>query len=241
MAQGIPIFAHRGASAQALENTLVAFEKARVLGADGIELDIQCTKDDILVVFHDLDLFRLTGKKKRINELTFSELSTYPLGKNLLRRFSKNRIPTFQEVVEWANVHQMPLNIELKESLVDNMKPIIDVLQRLQIPSGSHFSSFHDSLIRIVKMQRPDVETAFIVTKKFKWETMEASTHFDAIHANKSYYKSQNLDVCQNAQKGIRFYNINGSESFLSNPHPAVIGWITDFPDRLAKTTKKIK
>ncbi len=66
MTNSIPIFAHRGASGYALENTFKAFEKARKLGADGVEIDIQLTKDDELIVYHDLDLFRLTGKRKKL-------------------------------------------------------------------------------------------------------------------------------------------------------------------------------
>lgn len=65
MTRNISIFAHRGASGYALENTFKAFEKAKKMGADGIELDVQCTKDSVLVVFHDIDLFRLTGKRKK--------------------------------------------------------------------------------------------------------------------------------------------------------------------------------
>lgn len=44
MTRNISIFAHRGASGYALENTFKAFEKAKKMGADGIELDVQCTK-----------------------------------------------------------------------------------------------------------------------------------------------------------------------------------------------------
>ena len=64
----IPIFAHRGASAYALENTLKAFQKAQKLGADGIELDLQLSKDSIFVVFHDLYLFRLTGVRRLVSD-----------------------------------------------------------------------------------------------------------------------------------------------------------------------------
>lgn len=238
MTNRIPIFAHRGASGYALENTLKAFEKARNMGADGIELDLQCTKDNYLVVYHDIDLFRLTGQRKKVNECTYEELSSFPLGKHFLRCFSKLRIPTFHEVVEWANLYNMPLNIELKESLIGNTKALVDGLRHLELPSGSHFSSFHDELMRVVKMQRPDFKTAIIVTKKFDWQELQSLSHIDAVHAHKKYYKPQNFKAGMDAGKGLRFYAITGSESYLSNPDPSVIGWITDFPDRCAKAQK---
>lgn len=241
MTRRIPIFAHRGASGHALENTFKAFEKAKKLGADGIELDIQCTKDHVLIVFHDLDLFRLTGIRKKISECTYEELAAYPIGKHFFRKFSQHRIPTFQQVVEWANLVGIALNIELKETLLENRKALIDSLKRLQLPPGSHFSSFHDELLRIVKMQRPDFETAFIVTKKFDWEELMHLSHIDAVHAHKKYYKNQYFQAADKAGKNLRFYAITGSESYLSDPHPSVIGWITDFPDKVALGEKGAK
>ncbi|MFC7684772.1 glycerophosphodiester phosphodiesterase [Ureibacillus sp. GCM10028918] len=241
MTNRVPIFAHRGASGYTLENTFKAFEKARLLGADGIELDVQCTKDNRLVVYHDLDLFRLTGVRKKINECTLEELIKYPLGKHILRRFSKERIPTFQAVVEWANGYNMPLNIELKETLLNNHNAMIDCLQKLELPMGSHFSSFHDELMRVVKMQRPELQTAIIATKKFNWQDLWKQSHIDAVHAHRKYYKPEYFKACIEAGKGLRYYAITGKEPYLANPDPSVIGWITDFPDTVAKAANRKK
>lgn len=238
MTNHVPIYAHRGASSLALENTMKAFEMARQLGVDGIELDIQCTKDDVLVIYHDLDLFRLTGVKKNIFDCTYEELAVLPLGKNFLRVFSSHRIPLFEKIIEWANTYQIPLILEVKESLLNNNMPLIKLLQNLVLPIGSHITSFHEELLKIVKMQRPDIETALLVTKKFDWKQLDKSTHIDTINANKKYYKQEYLNFCEEAKKGIRFYGIKGSETFIKTPHPAVVGWITDYPQKVAKTQK---
>ncbi|RHW38438.1 glycerophosphodiester phosphodiesterase [Lysinibacillus yapensis] len=238
MSKSISIFAHRGASGHALENTFKSFEKARILKADGIELDIQCTKDGVLIVFHDFELFRLTGINKKISECTYEELMNFPLGKHFFRKFSKERIPSFQQVVEWANFHNMPLNVELKETLLNNREAMIEGLKKLKLPAGSHFSSFHDELLRLVKMQRPDYETAFIVTKKFDWQELVNLSHIDAVHAHKKYYKQRYLEAAQQAGKGIRFYAVNGTEPYLAAPDESVVGWITDYPDKVAKKVK---
>lgn len=235
MANYVPVFAHRGASAYALENSFTAFNKALSLRADGIEIDIQCSKDHHLFVFHDLNLKRLTGVNKRISDCTSAEIKTYRLGRHFLRRFSKRRIPSFEDVVRWACEHHMPINVELKESLVENPQPLVDMLRTLQLPKGSHFSSFHDECLQIVKKIRPELETALIITKKFNWENVHQYPHIDTIHANKKYYKSHYLKASQDGNKPIRFYGIVGTEPYLIDPHPVVIGWITDYPDRVAK------
>lgn len=236
----IPVFAHRGASAYRLENTLEAFEEAIKKGSDGIELDVQCTKDGVLVIYHDLNLYRLTGKKLLINEIDSEKVLQLRIGKHFIqRKLCHYRIPTFLNIVDWANEKQIPLNIELKESLLTNLQALIQHLKKINLPKGSHFSSFHSKLLKITKLQMPEIETAFIVTKKFNWEAIKDYQFIDSLHANKKYYKEKYLNYVEKANIGIRFYNINGSESFLQNPHQNVIGWITDYPDRIKRIQKK--
>ena len=81
------VIAHRGASAEERENTLPAFERAIELGADFVELDVQVASDGTLVVFHDLDLARLTPLRGPVRRRTAAELR-------------EHGIPTLEEVVE---------------------------------------------------------------------------------------------------------------------------------------------
>ncbi|ATP40927.1 glycerophosphodiester phosphodiesterase [Solibacillus sp. R5-41] len=235
----IPIYAHRGASAYELENTIEAFEKAKALKADGIELDIQVSKDSILVVFHDMDLMRLAGVRKNINDCTFKELSKYSIGSRFKRILSTKRILSFKQLVGWANRENIALNIELKESLLANTDALKNEIKTLKLPANSHFSSFHIELLKIVKEVRPDFETAILVTKKFNWQSLRDLDYIDHVHAHRKYYKQLYLEACEEAKKGIRFYGIVGRESFLTNPHPAVLGWITDYPDKVRNVQQK--
>ena len=72
------IFAHRGASGYAPENTLEAFALAQQQGADGIELDVQLSKDGVPVVFHDESLKRVSGHAGMIKDFTLEELQRIP-------------------------------------------------------------------------------------------------------------------------------------------------------------------
>ena len=68
------VIAHRGASADERENTLPAFERAIEVGADFVELDVQVSADGVLVVFHDLDLDRLTPLRGPLRRRSAAEL-----------------------------------------------------------------------------------------------------------------------------------------------------------------------
>ena len=70
----VKIFAHRGASAYAPENTLEAFRLAMEQGADGIEIDVQLTKDNELVVIHDETVDRVSNAKGAVRDYTLEEL-----------------------------------------------------------------------------------------------------------------------------------------------------------------------
>ena len=73
------IYAHRGASGYAPENTLRAFALAADMGADGVELDVQISKDGRLVVFHDDELSRLTGFTGSVADYPYAELCQMPV------------------------------------------------------------------------------------------------------------------------------------------------------------------
>ena len=81
------VIAHRGASADERENTLPAFERAIAVGADFVELDVQVSSDGALVVFHDVDLDRLTPLRG-------------PLRKRPLAELREHAIPTLDDVLD---------------------------------------------------------------------------------------------------------------------------------------------
>jgi len=236
----IPVFAHRGASAYALENTFKAFEKALELGADGIELDIQFSKEGYPIVYHDPQLSRLVGINKLVSDCTMEELLSFKLGKPWRRFFSSSKMPAFDAVLAWAKAHKLPLNIELKSTILDNQSGLGEFLQGLTLPVGSHFSSFHYELLEIVKKHRPEYETALIATKKVKWDLLADYKAADTVHMHKRYYKPRYLEACVVSGKACRFYAIDGTEPFLTNPHHAVIGWITDYPDKVMTTQQRV-
>ena len=234
MSQRVKIFAHRGASGHALENSFKAFDKAIEMKADGIEIDLQCSKDGQLFVFHDLHLRRLAGVNRFIYDCLAEEIAEFKIGRRFLRRFMNIRIPSIGAFMEWLKENPVSVNVELKESLLKHKEHFISWLIDIDLPKGSHFSSFFPELLQIVKQVRPEFEVAILVTKEFKWDELKSMDEIDAIHANKKYYKRLYLNYASDAKKPLRFYGINGDEPFLRFPHPLVVGWITDYPKKVA-------
>ena len=95
----VKIFAHRGASAYAPENTLEAFRLAMEQGADGIELDVQMTKDGELVVIHDETIGRVSNGNGAVRDYTLEELKQFSVS-NHFEQYPDVKIPTLREVLE---------------------------------------------------------------------------------------------------------------------------------------------
>lgn len=109
------IWAHRGASAAAPENTLPAFELAIAHGADGIELDVQLSADGVPVAIHDESLQRTTGVKAEVGDLSATELANLDAGKDW-PGFSGTGIPSLAEVMHLVAPTGLRINVELKDS-----------------------------------------------------------------------------------------------------------------------------
>ena len=107
------IIAHRGASADAPENTLAALELAINEGADWVEIDVQETGDGEIVVIHDSDLKKIAGSALKVSESTLAELQSVDIGSWKDPSFSDQRIPSLQQVLDLCK-NRINIVIELK-------------------------------------------------------------------------------------------------------------------------------
>jgi len=94
------IIAHRGASRDRPENTLAAFDTAVRQGSDGIELDLQLSRDGVVVVHHDLTASKLGGGRRRISAMDLDEIRELDAGAWFDPRFAGERVPTLRRVLE---------------------------------------------------------------------------------------------------------------------------------------------
>ena len=108
--------AHRGASAEAPENTLAAFRQAIALKVEGLECDVHLTKDQRIVVIHDTHIGRTTSSEERLNiaDLTLAELRSFDAGSWFGPLFKGELIPTLEELIQ-LTPEELPLMIEVKK------------------------------------------------------------------------------------------------------------------------------
>ena len=110
----VPIVtAHRGFSAAAPENTLPAFQLAIDQGCERAELDVQMTKDGVVMVTHDTNMRRCTGRNQNIYDLTYDEVRKLDAGRWFGKKYAGTKVPTLEEVLDLCK-GKIELNIEIK-------------------------------------------------------------------------------------------------------------------------------
>ena len=139
------ILAHRGTDEARTypENTLAAIRHVHAQGADGIEIDVQLTKDGQMVLMHDLTLEKMTGDTRRIDEVTLNELQLLPLKHT---GEGTHTIPTLEEALDVCHELGLVVNIELKQ--VQNPKVLAQKLTNLFEEKNLYGRAFVSSFLR---------------------------------------------------------------------------------------------
>lgn len=161
---------HRGAMAIAPENTLISFEAAIRSGADIVELDVQLTADEQVVVFHDTTLEAKTGHPGMVGSYTAEFLQTLDVGTYFDEAFAGAAIPLLTDVLDWGKKTGTPLMIELKHGPV--FEPKLDIatvrlIEAYGMVDNVVITSFDQFALQRVKQANPNIAVSFIYGSRY--------------------------------------------------------------------------
>lgn len=141
------IIAHRGASAEAPENTMPAFELALEQGAQMLEFDVRPTLDGQIVVFHDDTTERWNGRPELLSSLTLDQVRKLDIG--------GGRVPTLDEVLAWAATTDLALNVEIKTPQIE--RDVAQIIRAHQLGERVIISSFDYGVLRAMREVAPEL------------------------------------------------------------------------------------
>ncbi len=159
------IIAHRGASGYAPENTLASIELALKQNCKAVEIDVQLTKDNYLVVCHDWKVDRISNGKGEIKDLTLSEIKSLDAGSWFSKKFAGEKIPILEEVLEILP-KEVLLNIELKKKTSDTRdleSKVVAVLKKCHRIETVLISSLNHSTLKEIQRLDKRIETGVAV------------------------------------------------------------------------------
>ncbi|EGC82850.1 glycerophosphodiester phosphodiesterase [Anaerococcus prevotii] len=228
--------AHRGFKGAYPENTMLAYEKAIEVGADGIEFDVHLTKDSELVIIHDETLERTTDGKGLIKDKTLQELKKLNASKGYLN-CKDQTIPTLREYFDFAKNKDIITNIELKTSIIRYEgieKKVYDLINEYGMKDKIIISSFnHNSLIKMKEIDR-EIKCGVLESSRLykPWEYVK--------NMGMEYFHPLNFTVNKEiAEKflenniGLNIWFGKADYDFSKCLDLGPTSLITDFPDKI--------
>jgi glycerophosphoryl diester phosphodiesterase len=210
------VIAHRGASGEERENTLPAFERAIEVGADYVELDVQSSLDGVLVVFHDLNLGRLTPLRG-------------PLRRRRAAELREVGIPTLDEVLELTR-GRIGVMAELKSAYLYRRHDLVRRTVALLGP-GDVALSFERRALQEARRVRPEVRVLQHVG--FGVSVRAAAAYAWGVGFADARVTPRGLDRAVSAGLKRLVYTVNDERRMRELVDAGVDGIFTDRPARL--------
>ncbi len=224
-------YAHRGASEYAPENTLSSFYLGLLQGANGIETDVQRTKDGVLVLFHDDTVDRVSNAMGKLSDYTLKELKTFKIYGNCTTGFY-DRIITFRDFLEKFSQYNIKFAIELKGEGVE--ADTLNMINEYGILDKTTFTSFKYDYIKKIKELEPKARVGWLVTDV----TDENIKMLCDIGGEEIAPKAEGItgDIMQklrNLNLGVRAWGVYNIDLMKKMCDLKVDGMTVNFPDRL--------
>jgi len=221
-------YAHRGASEYAPENTMLSFSLGLTMGANGIETDVQKTKDGVLVLFHDDTLDRVTGKSGEIKDYTLSQIKSFSVTTHGI----SDKIVTFEEFLKAFGSKKIYFAIELKKKGIG--KEVAEMINKYGIKNKTVVTSFsYDALLEIKE---------FDSSLKLGYLTWEVDDNLINKMLADGFYEicpRDDLVTKENVKKwhelglNVRAWNIKNEEIMKRVYDNGADGMTVNFPDKL--------
>lgn len=229
------VWAHRGASAYAPENTIPAFKLAIEMGADGVELDVHMSADNKLVVCHDETVDRTSNGTGRIVDMTCQELKALDFSAKM-EGYQNVRIPTLREVYGLLKPTDLTINVEIKSDVVIYYG-IWDELIKLEREMGMQGRIFYSSFNHFVLMKMRELDPTAKIGLLYSEGMVDPWVYANYLHADAiypHYLAAQGPGVIEGCKKNgvaVHPWTCNDKKAMRELADAGVDAIITNYPD----------
>lgn len=225
-------YAHRGASEYYPENTLWAFYAGLEMGADGIETDIQCTADGVLVLYHDDTLERVVGEKGAIRDYTYAQLLARDFGQFKHERFTGERIVTLETFLAHFGNRNLHLALEIKQLGVEEQT--LACIEAHKCRTAVTLTSFIWESLERVRQLDTQIAVGFL-TERITEEMLEKLEKHSIHQICPRVDLTDEADMRLARERGfsVRFWGIRNEKLMRRALELGGDGMTVNFPDKL--------
>jgi glycerophosphoryl diester phosphodiesterase len=223
---------HRGAGALAPENTLAAFRVAADLGIDGVEFDVQLTKDGHPIVFHDDDVQRLTDGAGQVADLTLNELKFLDAGARFAPGFRGEHIPSLRDALDFLRGTDLLLFVELKApwrypGIED---AVVSLIREFGLVERVLVSTFHHPALHALHRLAPEIALAELWFDRLP---RDDEITFNIIDALLSLCTPDQIARLHRRGVTVTAWTVNDLDTARDLMDAGIDGLTTDYPERL--------
>jgi glycerophosphoryl diester phosphodiesterase len=233
--------AHRGASGYAPENTFAAFRRAVALGAGFIETDLQLSRDARLVAIHDATVNRTTNGQGAVHDMTLAELRRLDAGSWFGSEFAGERIPTIEEILEFANKHDVVFYLEMKPSgSWGGEHALISALRESREIARTVVISFDAAILAAVRKIEPTLMTGLLFEGHIP-NPLDKAVEIGArqLAVRGDLVTPRLLKEARGHDLQVVCWTVNHPGHMRLLAQAGVDGIISDYPDRLLELTRR--
>ena len=221
-------YAHRGASEYSPENTMSAFRMGLEMGANGIETDIQKTKDGLLVLFHDDTLERVVGVQGSVKDYTYEELLRFDVKKGELT----DKIPLLEEFLAEFAAKETAFALELKVDGIE--KEVAELIYKYGVAKKTMVTSFSLPRLQKIKEYAPYLHTGYLA-KQAGGELIETvmQAGVDEFCPNANIVTEELVTQLHRKGFNVRAWGVKNAESMRTVFKAGADGMTVNAPDIL--------
>ena len=228
-------YAHRGASAYAPENTMSSFKKAFQLGSNGIELDLQKTKDGKLVIFHDKEIDKKSNGTGKISDYTYNELLELDFGSWFGKEFKNEKIVLFEDFMKSVSDKNLILAIELKEEGIE--KDTLEIIDKYYNKANIFITSFLYNALSNVRKFDNNIKIGWLIeddiNKRNVSELVKISGNQICPPAN--LVSKEGIKLARENGLSVRLWGVSNEEIMERVYKFDIDGMTVNFPDKLKR------
>jgi glycerophosphoryl diester phosphodiesterase len=242
------VIAHRGFSAEAPENTLVAVRAAIAAGADMVEVDVTLTADGEVVVIHDDTLDRTTDGSGPVADHTLEQLLRLDAGSWFARRFRGERIPTLAQVLDEVR-GRILINVEIKPEAVGEeveggiAERVVKLIEERDMRNQVIVSSFEPRALQQIDEIDPEIATASLYNEELHRDmdplAIVGAVGARTLNLSKDQVTPAIVERCRQNQVQVGVYTANRAREMRRLIRMDVDAIFTDRPDRLIEVLRE--
>lgn len=232
------VIAHRAGALHAPENTLAALEIAIRQGADYAEIDVQRSRDGVLVVIHDADLMKMARDPLRIRETDYADLAQVDIGRKFHRHFTGERLARLSDFLQKAS-GRIKLMIELKYYGKDCelAKETVRIVREAGMAEKVSLMSLEISSVREMQQLASDIPVGYLSAVSLGRLTR---LDVDFLAVSSRVAKSALLRRAGRKKMPVYVWTVNDIDTMLDMLELGVDGLITDDPALAAEVIAKV-